>query len=69
MTPDIAVPADQALKSAYLDALKRIEETAAKAATKPDGTGEPPMLARERTRAIERVRKELEADKAGPPKS
>ena len=66
VTPDVAVPADQALQTAYVDALKKIEERAAKATGKPDGPGEPPMLARERTRALERVRKELEAAKAGP---
>ena len=69
VTPDIAVPADQALQTAYLDALKKIEERAAKATSSPNEPGEPPMLARERTRAIERVHKELEAAKASAPKS
>jgi hypothetical protein len=69
VTPDVTVPADQALQTAYFDALKRIEERAAKDTGEPDGPGEPPMLARERTRALERVRKELDAAKAAPPQS
>ena len=51
MTPDVAVPADQALQTAYVDALKKIEERSAKATGKPDGPGEPLMLAGEPARA------------------
>ena len=70
------VPADQAFHTAYLRALKQLEDNAIdRQAKSGKDKAEPPMLAEERTRAVDRVQKELDAlksnakpDKAQPAK-
>ena len=64
VTPDVAVPADQAFHTAYLRALKQLEDSAIDRQKSGKDKAEPPMLAEERTRAVDRVQKELDALKS-----
>ena len=63
VAPDVAVPADQALHVAYLKALERLGEESAKSNRKPTTGPGPELLAEERSKALVRVRKELDAKK------
>ena len=71
VAPDVDVPADQAFHTAYLRALKQLEDNAVDRQKSGKDKAEPPMLAEERTRAVDRLQKELDAlkSKAKPDKA